>query len=403
MSTPNPALQSINPLPSGWRWAATRGVDFQAINDEHELWTEVHKTAAVAARQAHNIHASKVAAGDSFEPAQGDGAADGAAVVIEGEAAPADAPTAPAAKAVPVEVVARERVAARGADAYDAESGDWLPVSPEMIERERQMREAFALGRMMQAVVVREVFDRKLYLAAGCETREEYAESVLGCGFRTASNLYRTASRLAPFLPSADGLKLLGGEADRKTFSGSGADPAVAEIIQSTAVSNLYELVKLDDDDLDTLLDGSALTLADGRTVSLDDLKRLSAREAKATIAEVKREYRAKLQRDQERAELSSAERDVYRERAERAEATVETLRDGERLWGPRQMHAEGQMKLMEDAERHLKALSLALDQLNPDADVPPAVRRAAGSLLHRLETHAANARDLLAPLTAQL
>ena len=386
---PAPVLHLHPDLPHGWDLNPVGLDHFRAVNARDGFRTAEHESRQDCIDEARAIHAREIAAGDIF---------DAEPVSIEVEAAPGDVQPVEHAKPVPVEVVARERIEALGSDAYDAASGEWKTVSPAMVERERQMREAWGLSKLMQAVVVREVFDNRLYLAAGCETREEYAEQVLNCGRTTAHNLYKTASRLGPFLPSADGLRQLAAGDVQPVEHGE-----VGALLVDTPISNLYELVKLDDDDLDSILDGSALTLADGRTVSVEDFKRASRREATDLVKDLKREYRAKLARDQERADLAEAERDVYRERAEEAEGTVSTLRDGERLWGPRQLHAEGQIKLMESAEQHLKALGLAVDQIDPDADVPDAVARAAASLLHRFETHAGNLRDRLAPITARL
>ena len=323
------------------------------------------------------------------------------AVVIDVEAAPTEVPAAEP-ETVSVEVVARERVAAKGQDCYDAESGEWLSVSPQMVQRESELREAFALGKIMQAVVVREIVDGKLYLAGGAESFAEYAEDRLGLGRSSAYDLYRVGSRYAGFLP-AQTQKLLGGPVQDSGLGGDEPDDEMREAVRGTAFWKLLELTRVEDESLDALLDGSALPLADGRTVSMESLRRASSKEAKALIKELKTQYRGKLARDQERADLAESERDLYRERAEEAEETIAALRDGERLWGPRQLHAEGQMKLMESAEQHLKALGLAVDQIDPDAEVPDAVARAAASLLHRFETHAANLRDRLAPLTARL
>lgn len=323
-------------------------------------------------------------------------------VEIEVEAPDAASLLPVPAKVVPVEVVARERVAAQGHDAYDAETGEWIKVSATMVEQEQQMREAFAVGKLLQAVVVREVFDRKLYLAAGCETREEYAETVLGVSRRTAYNYHRLASRMSQVLPMPDVAQLATGGVQTL----HSPDSETAEIVQSTSISTLYEMVKLPDDDLDTLLDGSALTLADGRTISVEDFKRASARESKQIVKDLKAQYKSKLANDQERAATAETERDIYRERLEAAETTITTLRDGERTWGPRQAHTEAQMAAMESAEKHIKALGLALDQLNPDVpggEPPAALCRAAGTLLHRLENHVQSARDQLAPLTMHL
>ncbi len=316
------------------------------------------------------------------------------AVVLEVDPPDADQGDGPS-RPVSVEVVARERVAALGKDAYDAETGEWVAVTPEMVGQERQMREAFGLGKLMQAVVIREIVDRKLFLAAGCESFADYADEHLGTSRTVAYDLYRVGSRYASFLPVGSS-GLIG---DGVPMSGL-AD--IADAVQGNSFNSLLELTRLGDD-LDTLLDGSALTLADGRTVSLDSLKRASSKEAKETIAALKREYRGKLQRDQERADLAEAERDLYKERLEKTDGTIETLRDGERLWGPRQLHAEGQIALMESIEQHLKAVGIAADQVHPDDDVPDAVARAAGSMLHRFETHLHNLRDRLAPLTARL
>lgn len=379
----------LDPFPYGWAVAHLDGKGYTASHAQAGS-TGFRKTRDACLDEARAIHARKIAAGDISETE-----------VVAVEAVPAEVEPAPH-EVVPVEVVARERVAAQGQDRYDAETGEWLPVSPAMVERERQMREAFALGKLMQAVVVREIVDQKLYLAAGAESFADYAEDKLDLGRSTAYDLYRVGSRYSGFLP-AQTQKMLDLPVQNSGLDDEGSDSDVQDAVRSTSFWKLLELTRADESSLDTLLDGAEIQLADGRSVSMETIRRSSTREAKEIIKQLKREYRAKLARDQERADLAEAERDVYRERADAAQETVATLRDGERLWGPRQLHAEGQIKLMESAEQHLKALGLAVDQIDPDADVPDAVARAAGSLLHRFATHHGNLRDRLAPLTARL
>ena len=276
-------------------------------------------------------------------------------------------PEAPAPAAL-----AADRAAKVAREAYDADTGTWLPVTAAMREREQRIRHAWAMTRHMQAVVVHTVFSEKLYLAAGYETREQYVEDALGISRSAAYNLAavgRTFGRYLPGLP--DGLPALGIEGEKvQTFGLETSD--TAEVVQGTSVSTLTQLASLDDETMDELLRGDTLTLDSGRTVTLSDLRSATAREAQTLVKALKKEYRDRLSRDQERAIAAEQERDVYAERLDDAQKQADVGYALELKYGPIQARAEAQMRLISDAREQITRLAVTLGRIGPDESDEP-------------------------------
>lgn len=305
-----------------------------------------------------------------------------------------------------VEEEVEQRLAVRGREVYDAEADEWVPVSREMEARESMMRQAWELSKHLQCAIVKTVFDEGLYLAAGYDTKREYCEEVLGIDRSTAHRMYQVAERFAPFLPDVKNVRLLGdGSPDVATLQrDSEPESAISAEIQSTSFSALYKMTALDDELLDVLLKGETLTLDDGRTVDLKALKDASVRQAGQMVKQLKDEYRARLQRDQERANQAEAERDVYKERLDAAEAELQRAREIERQWGPVGMEVEGQLAWLKQGRDHLGKLSNCLDHVRTyePGDIPPTLQREILAMVHSLNTLVQDFADRMAPITAQ-
>lgn len=289
--------------------------------------------------------------------------------------------------------LAADRAAKTAREAYDAETGTWLPVTAAMREREQRVRHAWAMTRHMQAVAVHTVFKEKLYLAAGYETREQYAEEALGISRRTAyelSSVGKTFGRYLPGLPDGVSTLALDGEKVR-TFALDADDAETANVVQDTSVSTLTQLASLDDEVMQELLRGESVTLDNGRVVTLVSLREATAREAQAMVKALKKEYRDRLARDQERAISAEEERNVFAERLGEAQKQADAGYALELKYGPVQARAEAQIKLISDAREQLTRLAVTLSRIGPDESreepipLPEAVESDIAALVQRL------------------
>ena len=345
-----------------------------------EIEDQIHQYEQSTEIQPDSVSLSPGGSGGSLLPP------DPPTASIEVDAAPAPQTLAelPPAPLVPVEEEARARTAALARQVYDAEAQKWVDVTPEMKEREEQARQAWAMTKDAQAVIINEVFERKLYLAAGYETRQQYAEEVWGISRSTAFRLAQSAKRFRSFMPDANRL-LTAGESHVATLQHPGQQET-AQIIQSTSVSTLYQMTTLEDEIVDGLLAGDSVTLDSGRVVSLRTLQEASARDAARLVKDMKREFKSKAAQNEERALTAEMERDVYRERYEQDQEQAEHARQLERLYGPVQLATDAQLALIKQAREEATRLNTLLLKIRPAAEAPEALHQEVRSLTQRLD-----------------
>lgn len=221
----------------------------------------------------------------------------------------AEAPAAPPATAVSV---------------YDAESKEVVTVTPEMQRRAAQVQRYIEMSALVQAAGIRIVADERLYLAYGCSSFKEYAETMLPVGYSAAKQLLTIGRRLAPLLPGLGE----GEPAHLALTSGDGAEGEPAHLdgaardLAGLGPSKLYEIVRrMDDDDLADAVDARELTLPSGKTVTFVELQEMTRAEIRKEFREERRALRDKTARLEEENKLLRAE----------AEANDKTIADAER------------------------------------------------------------------------
>lgn len=301
------------------------------------------------------------------------------------------------------------RIAKRGTEVLNEDTGKFVVITDERRQRALARIQTIT-GRLFEAAVgLREMKESEDYLALGFGSWAAFCEA-MGISRSHSYRLLDIAETYTPSLLLAPGTVSPGRHDSSENGAHSDSEEAkiIAEHVGELGLKKAKALTDIPRDELGRLIRGEAVTTADGREITLDDIKDASVRDAGLVIKNLREKYVAKSQRDQERAAKAEAERDVYRERLEEAEAKAALAEELERLYGPKAEAIGRQLQLIDDINGHVRQMSLRIDQLGSFEhgvahDLPDTVREGLAGALRSLHGLHRRCQDNWAAATATL
>lgn len=178
---------------------------------------------------------------------------------------------------------------------FDAEDNKWVDITPEMQNEANFVYQGIMMSSFTTAMGIKRIFDKKLFLALGCQSRDEFIETRLPFNRRQAYKYYRIADKFRPLLEVHS--SALSSENNEKIKQ-----------LPINVIDNL--LTELDEEELKELAKEGKVS-GGGKTLSLDKLKELSQREAQKEISKFKKKYSDKVSQLDEEVRLLKAEKKV--------------------------------------------------------------------------------------------
>jgi hypothetical protein len=173
---------------------------------------------------------------------------------------------------------------------FDTEKNDWVTITVEEHTTASYVHQQIYIGAIVSAMAIKKMFDGKLYIAMGCQNKEDYIDTMLPFGRTQTYKLVAIASKFQKVLPDANSKLLLSDNKSEVVHSGGQTDLE----LQNLGVNKLYELASLEDDELTQLLKKGKVKVGDGE-ITIDDVRDQSAKEFSKQIAELRKKYSSKI------------------------------------------------------------------------------------------------------------
>lgn len=213
---------------------------------------------------------------------------------------------------------------------YDLENDKFVDVSLEQQRTAAYFHNQVLLGAFVSAIAIKRIFDDRLYLAMGCQSRDEYIENSLPFNRRQCYKLLAVADKFESVTKSFDNNNLL---TDGKSNSSKEVQ-STALGVSSLGIEKLYELSKIDDAEIDKLIKKGKIKI-DGEDFSIDDLKEMSAKEVAHQIKKATKQYQEKLKKvETENIQLKETKKLLENENAHLIKENDEG-KDAENTFGP--------------------------------------------------------------------
>jgi hypothetical protein len=200
---------------------------------------------------------------------------------------------------------------------YDGDKESFVTISQQQQSYAAYLHRQVAMGVFITALAIQRMFDEKLYLAMGCSTKEEYADTMLPFGRHQAFRYYKVAQKFKDFLA----FNVAPEQQKENEFSGLG-------------IQKLYELTQIEDKDLGNIVKTGKLITKDGSEYTIEDIKDMTTKEFAKTIREVKSKYSGKLSALLEENKLLKAERGLDKQLIESAEEKITHAQELELIYG---------------------------------------------------------------------
>jgi polyhydroxyalkanoate synthesis regulator phasin len=276
----------------------------------------------------------------------------------------------------------------------DQESGKFVDITADMQRHASYVHNQVLMGAFISAVSIKKMFDDKLFLGMNCSSRDEYIDTMLPFGRRQAYKLYQVANKFDAVSQSLTGNGLVQiGSGDTSEIVQSTALEGKAPEISSIGIEKLYELTKLEDDDLKDLIKKGKIKI-DGADVTIEDIKDTTAKELSRILKESTQKYKSKIAQQGEDINLLKEEMKSNEKELARLRKKDEDLDLIQKQYGPMATLIGQKKNYLNDAEKYLDIFQKIFINAGITEDDPEALRQHCQDIVRKIDQYHKNATD---------
>lgn len=238
---------------------------------------------------------------------------------------------------------------------FDAEEQKWKEVSQKEQVFASHIHNQVMTGVFYSAAALTKMLDERLYLALGCESRDEYINTMLPYSRRQAYTLLAIGRKFSGILGDTSEQKMIGDGSVHSSAleEGESTEKVHASALNGLGIKKLYELTKFDDVEIDELMKTGS-TIVNGDQITLEELKESSAKEVTKRIAEVKKLYSGKISQLQEEVKQLKEEKKIYEKVSEEVQTKIVNAIVLEKQYGGIASKLEDKQERIQDAYKLL-------------------------------------------------
>jgi len=287
-----------------------------------------------------------------------------------------------------------KRTESRNLTVYDAENDAWVEVNAEQQRFAGYVHQQVLLGVFVSATAIKKVFDEKLYLALGCQSRDEYIETMLPYGKRQTYRLYAVANKFNSVLGNGDLMQLQGNndkyliDKTENVSLKSHLNNRTIEVqtLGELGINKLYELTKLDDDELKDLVKKNKVELGNGE-YSLEDIKEMTGQELRKQMTEIRKKYQARLSLVEEENETLKEEKKLIEKQRYTDAERIKNAEDLESKYGAPASLLEDKKKMLEKARGLLNEFNQVIVRCGINIEDPEGIQSDLVDIIRKIDT----------------
>lgn len=270
----------------------------------------------------------------------------------------------------------------------DEETGKLIKVSDDMRRIAHGIQQRIEGATIITAFLIQMVRDEKLYLAFGCGSFQEYADTMLPFTRHTAYKYISIGEKFAPLIPKLESSTV----ASMQQLDTGDLGQKVNDL-SGIGMSKLYELTKIPDADFSEVMNKGVVKTPDGQEWSLEDIKAESSRKLAEEIKQVKKKYQARVANLEEDRKTLLEERDKARETLEKNQARIDRSYEIESKYGEKAVRMEEIEHLLTKSNELLTKLEKSFGQIDIDNEDPDSIKEQALSIMRRISVMQEDAR----------
>jgi hypothetical protein len=272
----------------------------------------------------------------------------------------------------------------------DEDEGEYVKVTPKMRAHAHHALHQVQGTILITSYWIARIYDERLYVALGYNTKSAFVEDRLPFGTRQAAKYAKVGRRLGQFLPNST-------EVDPEQIPGSNDVDTedVPDAFEGLPLGKLHKLTQLDEEDLEDYVEEGEWTGPNGETYTRDDVIEMARTELGDAVAEKVQNMRDTLEQEKEKrqdyeelAEKRKEEKQALEEKLDERSEQIENAEELELRLGPEHSKLESKKELYDEVEEHIDEAIRLVGQIDPgdhpdtDENRCQAIRRASQRLL---------------------
>jgi hypothetical protein len=273
----------------------------------------------------------------------------------------------------------------------DEDNGEYVEVTPKMKAEARQAISRIQASILVTAYWIARIYDERLYVALGYNTKSAFVEDRLPFGTRQARKYAKVGRRMSSFLPSEVKQDELPAPGDSDSDAENGEVP---DSLQGLPMGKLHKLTQLDEEDLEDYVEEGEWTGPNGETYTRDDVIEMARTELGDAVAEKVQNMRDTLEQEKEKrqayeelAAKRKEEKEAVEEKLDEEKDRIETAQDLERRLGPTASKLQEKRETLDECAEHLDEAIRLAGKIGITEDDPEADQMNLQRLLQRAQT----------------
>jgi len=267
---------------------------------------------------------------------------------------------------------------------FDADKQEWIEISPKERIIASKLHDKLLEGAYFSAILIAKIVNERHYLALGCESAEEYINTMTPYSRSQAYVLLKIGRKFSGFLGGNLQNNLLLNENNAGSpESGLQVDnPESAEsALNGLGITKLLELTKLEDDDINELLSTGKASINNNQ-LTLEELKESSAKDVAKRIAEVKKQFSGKIALLSEENKQLKEEKKLLQKDSEKINTALEL----EKLYGAPASKLEDKQERVQEATKLLNDFAETLVRSGVTDEDPQVLQQSLVDLIRQVD-----------------
>lgn len=269
---------------------------------------------------------------------------------------------------------------------YDADIDKVVEITAEMQLRAVNAFQQLHGGFFIVANTIKRIYDEKLYLAHGIQSRDQFLSTLGFIGRRQAYTLLAVASKFENVFKE----RMIGENSEelKTRFEGVG-------------IQKLYEIMTLDDDEIISLGEGKEITVGD-KSLNLEDIKGTAYRELEKQFKNAKKKLSDDLSFISEENKILKEEIKIKNKQIENADQKLDKAKELEIKFGGTAKALEHKDFLLKECFDKLNEFNDFIIKANIKPNDPERLQKSLVDLIKKMNTTSEIVNEHYQEITAE-
>ncbi len=241
------------------------------------------------------------------------------------------------------------------------ETNKWVRITPEERKYANYIYQQFQISSVFTAIALKKIFDKKLYIALGYESKEDFILNGTNYSRAQAYRLAKVADKLSGYLPQLDQNIPISGQIPEEaasTIQNNNISPQ--KDLSGLGITKLIELSKLEEDELEQFINKGSIGEDDDQ-LTFDEFKDITVRKAAKELEVRTKSYKRKIKDLEDKNSALKEDKKKLESEIDGMQRMVNDAKDLELKYGAPASLSEAKKDLLSEVDNLINEIAVRL------------------------------------------